>query len=136
MPTNILLDKKVSSRPPPITRSTPASNDADVTPLRHLENHKSREATIHTTLYDLIAALDEIVAPDEGHAVTATVVHLLSTRRVMYTGDLRDYRLVCEPLAQPGLPRQKKNDLFSQTKRALSSFEKARGLALSLAREA
>ena len=52
--------------------------------------------TIHTTLYDLIAALSAEVAPDEEDALTATVVHLLNAHRVTCTGNLQGYRLVCD----------------------------------------
>lgn len=52
--------------------------------------------TIHTTLYDLIAALSAEVAPDEEDALTATVVHLLNAHRVTCTGNLQGYRLICD----------------------------------------
>lgn len=52
--------------------------------------------TIHTTLYDLIAALSAEVAPDEEDALTATVVHLLNAHRVTCTGNLHGCRLVCD----------------------------------------
>ena len=51
---------------------------------------------IHTTLYDLIAALSAEVGPDEEDLLTATVVHLLNSHRVTCTGNLRGYRLVCD----------------------------------------
>ncbi len=51
---------------------------------------------IHTTLYNLIAALSAEVGPDEEDVLTATVVHLLNTHRVTCSGDLRGYRLVCD----------------------------------------
>jgi len=49
---------------------------------------------IHTTLYDLIAALSAEVGPDEDDVLTAVVVHLLQTHRVTYMGDREHYRLV------------------------------------------
>lgn len=49
--------------------------------------------TIHTTLYDLIAALSAVIGPDEKNVLTATVVHLLHTHRVICTGNLQGYRL-------------------------------------------
>ena len=49
--------------------------------------------TIHTTLYDLIAALSAEVGPDEENVLTAVVVHLLNTHRVTCTRDPRGYRL-------------------------------------------
>src|SRR5262245_56522603 len=48
--------------------------------------------TIHTTLYDLIAALSAAVESDEEDVLTATVVHLLNTHRVTCTGNLQGYR--------------------------------------------
>jgi hypothetical protein len=51
--------------------------------------------TIHTTLYDLIAAINEEVAPQEDHLVTATVVHLMNSGRVKFTDDTRQLRAVC-----------------------------------------
>src|SRR2546428_2726491 len=51
---------------------------------------------IHTTLYDLIAALSAEVGPDEEDVLTATVVHLLNSHRVTCTGSLQGYRLVCD----------------------------------------
>jgi len=49
--------------------------------------------TIHTTLYDLSAALNAEVGPDEEDVLTAAVMHLLNTHRVTFTGNLRGYRL-------------------------------------------
>ena len=49
--------------------------------------------TIHTTLYDLSAALTAEVGPDEEDIVTAAVVHILHTHRVICTGNLKGYRL-------------------------------------------
>jgi hypothetical protein len=48
---------------------------------------------IHTTLYDLSAALSAEVGPDEEDVVTAAVIHMLNTRRVTCTGSLTGYRL-------------------------------------------
>jgi len=50
---------------------------------------------IQTTLYDLVSTLNAELSPDEDNVVTATVVHLLNTRRVTCTGALQGYRLVC-----------------------------------------
>jgi hypothetical protein len=50
---------------------------------------------LHTTLYDLIAAVSAEVRPDEENAVTATVIHILNTYRVTCLGDFEGYRLVC-----------------------------------------
>ncbi len=62
-------------------------------------------SAIHTTLYDLIAALSAEVRPDEDGVLTAVVVHLLQTYRVTWTGDREHYRLVWdggECVAQAG----------------------------------
>jgi hypothetical protein len=49
--------------------------------------------TIHTTLYDLSAALSTEVGPDEEDILRAAVVHLLNTHRVTCTGNLQGYRM-------------------------------------------
>jgi hypothetical protein len=51
--------------------------------------------SIHTTLYDLIAAISEEVAPGEEHLVTATVVHLMNSGQVKFANDSREIRVVC-----------------------------------------
>ena len=56
---------------------------------------------LQTTLYDLIAALSADVGPDEDDVLTATVIHLLQTHRVMYTCGTARYRLVCDGAAYP-----------------------------------
>jgi hypothetical protein len=48
---------------------------------------EGQKAIIHTTLYELIAALQTAVAPDEDELVVATVVALLRSRRVVWHGD-------------------------------------------------
>lgn len=77
-------------------------------PLACTARKSPQTTAIHTTLYNLIAALSAEVGPDEEDVLT-TVVHLLNTHRVTCTGDLRGYRLVCD-VAQTG---QKNDDLFS-----------------------
>jgi hypothetical protein len=47
------------------------------------KNNGSKEI-IHTTLYDLIAAINSEVTPEEDHLVVATVMHLLQTGRVKF----------------------------------------------------
>jgi hypothetical protein len=67
------------------------------------KSHNS--VAIQTTLYNLIAALDDEVGPDEEAVLTATVAHLLNTHRVTCTGSMKGYRLVCsrvEPVARSG----------------------------------
>ena len=79
---------------------------------------------IHTTLYNLLAALSAEAGPDEEDVLTATVVHLLNTYRVTCTGNLKGYRLVCdggELLARSG-PRE--DGLFSHFDGDASHFER------------
>lgn len=56
---------------------------------------------IHTTLYDLSAALSAEVGPDEADVVTAAVVHLLNTHRVTCIGHLTGYRLRASNARRP-----------------------------------
>src|SRR5262245_14663768 len=59
--------------------------------------HRSLQPqAIQTTLYDLIAALSAEVPHDDDDVLTATVVHLLHTYRVICTGTLAGYQLVCD----------------------------------------
>jgi hypothetical protein len=69
--------------------------------------------TIHTTLYNLIAALSAEVGPDEEDVLTATVVHLLNTHRVTCNGNLQGYRLVCDGVKHLAQSGQKDDDLAS-----------------------
>ena len=76
---------------------TPRSPDA--CPARTVPS----STAIQTTLYDLLAALNAQVGPDEDAVVTAVVVHLLQTNRVTCTRTRKRYRLVwdTERLARP-----------------------------------
>ena len=49
---------------------------------------------VETTLYDLIASIDDAVSPASGELVTATVVHLLNSRRVRFSGDPRRLEVI------------------------------------------
>ena len=51
-------------------------------------------ATITTTLYDLIAALQDVVQPGEDALVVATMVHLLRTRRITWLSNIEALELV------------------------------------------
>ena len=77
----------------------------------------SSPSKIHTTLYNLIAALSAEVGPDEEDVLTATVVHLLNTHRVTCTGDLRGYRLICDRAERLARFVQKDDDLSSYFER-------------------
>jgi len=56
---------------------------------------------LQTTLYDLLAALSAEVGPDEDTVVTAAVVHLLLTHRVICTRGRARYRLVWDEAECP-----------------------------------
>ncbi len=60
-----------------------------------VETNISSQAPIITTLYDLIAALNEEVEPGEEDAVTAAVVHLCHTGRLKFFGDPRRVEIDC-----------------------------------------
>jgi hypothetical protein len=55
----------------------------------------AESTTIETTLYDLIEAISDEVEPGEDDLIIATVVHLLNSGRVKFTGDWRNARVVC-----------------------------------------
>jgi len=56
---------------------------------------------IHTTLYDLVAALSAETEPHEDDVVTAALLHILHTKRVRCMGAFTGYRLTCEETHQP-----------------------------------
>jgi hypothetical protein len=72
--------------------------------------------TIHTTLYDLIAALSAEVQPDDDAVLTAVVIHLLETHRVICTGNQARYRLVWDggKRAARAAERDAARSLFSE----------------------
>ena len=51
--------------------------------------------TVATTLYELVEAISAEVEPGEDDLIIATVVHLLNSGRVKFTGDWRNARVVC-----------------------------------------
>ncbi|MCZ6874782.1 MAG: hypothetical protein O7G88_14850 [bacterium] len=55
----------------------------------------SQQAPIITTLYDLIAALNEDVEVGEENVVTAAVVHLCHSGRLRFLDDPRDIEIDC-----------------------------------------
>ena len=80
--------------------------------------------TIHTTLYDLIASINEEVGPDENRVVTATVVHLLNTYRVTYTEQpLKGYRIVCDDQGRSVRLESKAMVCLSQNERGSAHFD-------------
>lgn len=50
--------------------------------------------TVQTTLYDLIAAINSEVGPDDDDLVTATIVHLMHSGRVRFTDDPRSIEVI------------------------------------------
>ena len=48
-------------------------------------NQLTSPATL--TLYDFIAAVRDVVGPDDDDLVVATTVHMLSSRRVVFPGN-------------------------------------------------
>jgi hypothetical protein len=51
---------------------------------------------LHTTLYDLVAAINEVIDPGEEDLVPAVVAHLLQTHRVTGLGALAGVRIMCD----------------------------------------
>jgi hypothetical protein len=51
--------------------------------------------TVETTLYELVEAIGAEVEPGEDDLIIATVVHLLNSGRVKFTGDWKNAKVVC-----------------------------------------
>jgi hypothetical protein len=66
----------------------------------------SRPGVIHTTLYDLFAAINAEVGADEDDLAIAVVVHLLATHRLTYLGTSKPRWLVTDE--RPLRPRRRK----------------------------
>ena len=49
-------------------------------------------ATITTTLYDLIAAIHKVVAPEEDALAVATAVHVLHSGRARFVDQAQEHR--------------------------------------------
>ena len=54
------------------------------TVVHPIQDETRPQEIIKTTLYDLIAAINSEVKPEEDHLVVATVVHLLKTGRLKF----------------------------------------------------
>ena len=65
-------------RPDPSVLRDGSSNST----LKTSRGEDAIPATITTTLYDLVAALQDVVQPGEDELVVATMVHLLCTGRI------------------------------------------------------
>jgi hypothetical protein len=55
----------------------------------------------HTTLYDLIAAIDAEAGPEADDVVTATVIHALKAYRVSCLGDFEGCQMVLDTEQRP-----------------------------------
>lgn len=69
-----------------------------------LEDQCSRSLVTHTTLYELIAAINAEVGVEEDDVVVACVVHLLNTQRLTYSDPSVPRRLV--PARRSSLQRR------------------------------
>ena len=67
----------------------------DITAVETVELEAPKTTPIITTLYDLIAALNEQVEPWEDDVVTAAVVHLCNEGRLRFLGMPKDCEVVC-----------------------------------------
>ena len=70
-----------------------------------LDDKWPRALVTHTTLYDLIAAINAVVGAEDDDLVIAYVVHLLKTQRLTYLGASAPRRLVT---AHRFAPRRRK----------------------------
>lgn len=53
------------------------------------------QTTIETTLYDLMVAIREEIAPHEEHLVTPIVVYLLNSGRIKFVEGSQHHRIIC-----------------------------------------
>jgi hypothetical protein len=60
-----------------------------------VETRTPERVAITTTLFDLIAALNEDVSPGEEDLVTAAVVHLCTSGRLRFLGTPTDDEVAC-----------------------------------------
>ena len=67
----------------------------DFAAVETVELETTETTPIVTTLYDLIAALNEQVEPWEEDVVTAAVVDLCNTGRLHFLNAPKDYEVVC-----------------------------------------
>ena len=67
----------------------------DITAVETVDLETPEQTVIVTTLYDLIAALNEQVEPWEDDVVTAAVVHLCNTGSLRFLGVRNGCKVVC-----------------------------------------
>ena len=65
-------------------------------PLFHLGKTPQDSEVIHTTIYDLIEALNAETESHEEDIIIAALMHILNTKRVLCTGALQGYRMTCD----------------------------------------
>jgi hypothetical protein len=83
--------------------------------MMHTSTQASRKKTsdtlvsmpMHTTLYDLIDAIDAEAGPEADGVVTATVMHALKAYRISCLGEFEGYQMVLDMNNRPSarLPR-------------------------------
>ena len=81
-----------------------------------LDDKWPRALVTHTTLYDLIAAINAVVGAEEDDLVIACVVHLLKTQRLTYLGASAPRRLVTAHRLAP--PRRRKAGTTGRRRRS------------------
>jgi hypothetical protein len=69
-------------------------NETHVKTCREQTKDTSASTPIHTTLYDLIEAVDAAAGSEPYEIVTDVVSHVLKTYRVSCYGDYEGYRMV------------------------------------------
>ena len=85
----------------PMVMSTTEPMDTPGSPWTCPPRTAPSSTALQTTVYDLLAALNAHVGPDEDAVVTAVVVHLLQTHRVICTSARAHYRLVWDGTERP-----------------------------------
>ena len=72
-----------------------AAVEEDITAVETVDLEPPQQTCIVTTLYDLIAALNEEVDPWEEDVVTAAVAHLCNTENLHFLRVPGDCEVVC-----------------------------------------
>jgi hypothetical protein len=83
-----------------------------------LEDNCPRSLVTHTTLYDLIAAINAEVHAEDDALVIACVVHLLNTQRLTYRGASSPHRLLA---ARQATRQRRKTSMTGRHKRSSST---------------
>jgi hypothetical protein len=68
-----------------------AAEASEDTAVETVVTEEDTPATITTTLYDLIAAVQDVVGPDNKALVVATLQHLLCSHRATWVRDVVAY---------------------------------------------